>query len=160
MGVAAQGGCVGAGYDVSRTVSGTVYACGGVYSQGQAGGLCAAGYSICTSAMQIEYATCEVLPGFYLADVPARQIIFSGTALYQCLAASTTGGQTPGWAGCGGKGVEGVVTVQNCTGSFVQAQIGTPASGLTVTKDATGYTPLTPHTSNTKNANGVLCCKN
>lgn len=160
MSVSGQG-CAGSGYDVSR-ISGTVYACSGSYAVGGAGALCATGYSICTSASSIEYVTCEVLPGFYLSATPARQIPAGSGFIYQCDAASVNpiSNQTPGWAGCGGKNVVGVQTVQSCMGGFVQAQIGVAQSGLSVNKDATGYVPIIPHTGNSIATNGVLCCKN
>lgn len=152
-GVSSSGCADGKGSDVSSSVKSS-WACPGTYQANgdntkNAARLCAAGYSICTSAEAVNLSTCNNVNGFYLADVPVRFQSFNSS----CGIAGNN--QTPAWAGCG-KSTSSVSNIGGCN-NFAKAMYDFNNQQLDINSP---FSPLAGTTQNDSSSNGVLCCKN
>lgn len=139
-----------AGSPVCKAKNGTrlgpkAEACPGPFAKGAASSLCDTGYKPCTAAAGIDLVACAQLSGFYVADVPAYWMVSMQTGevcntsvanqlLYGC-------GSGPSRAGA-----------QLCAGLPRVADIG--SNGW-----VGGGNGTLAETSNSDNAQGVLCCR-
>lgn len=126
------------------------WACPGTFNQGQARGLCAPGFQVCTDGTRVDLAAGNALSGFFIAD--ARGYYTGGSQTFAIC------GQEPGasnrvWFGAGGR-VANVYTATTACQKFSKLLDCQPGSGWDC------FTAQTlDGTKNTNPSDGVLCCR-
>lgn len=135
--------------DGGGTLFGAAWACSGAFGVGQARGLCAAGWHVCTDMTGIDLAACNMKPSFWAADVPASRqsgnsYVCGPTVVYDRL-----------FFGCGSANHVRSYLAATCSGltMFVDCSL------MTMYWDCTAFHSLN-QTVNKVASDGVLCCKN
>jgi len=148
LGVPSWGCAAGpdAGKLLTSPPSAAVYACPGIFAQGQARGLCAPGWQICAQRDPIPTLTCTGhKPGFLLADAPA--------ALGTTLRCQLTSLDERLFMGCGDCTTEPCyLRPESCNGFQTAARDG--KGGFDFSKGHNLDKAI-----NNNPQNGVLCCK-
>ena len=132
---------------ITGILVGNGFACPGVFGAGQATQRCAAGWSICTSASNLDQVACNTINGFFMGNAPAT---WSGTPINDACGAGAT---NRAWLGCG-KRTQGIYDPAVFCGSFVKLLDCTTATAWNC---SAGHT--VNQTVNGNPSDGVLCCK-
>lgn len=153
-------GCaLGGGVDISKNGKSS-WACAGVFDATKdntknINRLCAAGYSLCTTADNIDLTKCDKdAPGFYMARVPTKRDKRNDTTA-QC---TQIGSYTnyPSWAGCGAAQGNALPLSPKCS-NFARTWDCSTDDMLAC--DGLGF-PFTPEGARNARADyGALCCK-
>lgn len=132
---------------------GMAWACPGTFGSGQAAGRCAATWSICTDASKVDLTKCNLLDGFFVADVRGKWTPAWGTSV-TCVAGGMFDNKV--FFGCGilADSEYKPDTTFKCSG-FGRA-VSCPT--LTTSWDCPGSHDLSL-AINKVLKDGVLCCK-
>lgn len=112
----------------------------------QARQLCAPNWRVCTLATGIDLTKCDAQPGFFIAEAPAYYLVMPNEEM---CGTATVNQQ---WYGCGGRSALVATGLKMCGGFKKMLDCR-----------ATGWNCNMKHeidkTTNTNNADGVLCCR-